>query len=284
VKNPKPIFDMTDGTIDPKLNHLVRKYLSSNTNDGGLAANEDQVLDWLRKKYREYQRKDTAKLRRQVQAILTSIEENDAQDDEYDKEALAHDERRNKMNHNNNNNVNSLNASLTKRYRKLQQDRDAEEEANRALQAAEAADVDETNDIGTTEATTNDINSTESSKKRSREDSGSINGASHSSMEKRSSKPIGGGKSTKRKKSSGARKYSSKSGYDEPGMSRKDAATTNLCEAVPRPTERYTDLGGMGDVLTQIRQLVEYPLVRPELYRHLGVDPPRGVLLRGPPG
>jgi ribosome biogenesis ATPase len=40
----------------------------------------------------------------------------------------------------------------------------------------------------------------------------------------------------------------------------------------------------MDDVLKQIRQLAEYPLVRPELYRHLGVDPPRGVLLRGPPG
>jgi ribosome biogenesis ATPase len=55
-------------------------------------------------------------------------------------------------------------------------------------------------------------------------------------------------------------------------------------QAVPRPSERYSDLGGLEDVLKQIRQLVEYPLVRPELYRHLGVDPPRGVLLRGPPG
>lgn len=52
----------------------------------------------------------------------------------------------------------------------------------------------------------------------------------------------------------------------------------------PRPRERYTDLGGMGDIVQEIRELVEYPLVRPELYRHLGVEPPRGVLLRGPPG
>ena len=53
---------------------------------------------------------------------------------------------------------------------------------------------------------------------------------------------------------------------------------------VPRPSERYSDLGGMSDILQQIRQLVEYPMIRPELYAHLGVDPPRGVLLRGPPG
>ena len=57
-----------------------------------------------------------------------------------------------------------------------------------------------------------------------------------------------------------------------------------LFSPVPRPSERYTDLGGIPDVLKQIQHLVEYPLVRPEVYRHLGVDPPRGVLLRGPPG
>lgn len=53
---------------------------------------------------------------------------------------------------------------------------------------------------------------------------------------------------------------------------------------VPRPAERYSDLGGMDEIIREIRQLVEYPLVRPELYRHLGIEPPRGVLLRGPPG
>eukprot|EP00980_Cylindrotheca_fusiformis_P010633 scaffold2366_cov115-Cylindrotheca_fusiformis.AAC.7 len=55
-------------------------------------------------------------------------------------------------------------------------------------------------------------------------------------------------------------------------------------QPAPRPSERYSDLGGMEEILKQIRQLIEYPLVRPEIYRHLGVDPPRGVLLRGPPG
>lgn len=63
----------------------------------------------------------------------------------------------------------------------------------------------------------------------------------------------------------------------------KDPAAAYLTP-VARPTERYQDLGGMNDILQQIRQLIEYPLIRPELYHHLGVDPPRGVLLRGPPG
>eukprot|EP00892_Ulva_mutabilis_P001467 jgi/Ulvmu1/11320/UM074_0035.1 len=46
----------------------------------------------------------------------------------------------------------------------------------------------------------------------------------------------------------------------------------------------YSDLGGIEDVLTDIRQLIEYPLMHPEVYAWLGVQPPRGVLLYGPPG
>lgn len=63
-----------------------------------------------------------------------------------------------------------------------------------------------------------------------------------------------------------------------------DDAMATFLAPVPRPIERYEDLGGMANVIQDIRQLVEYPLIRPELYRHLGVEPPRGVLLRGPPG
>ena len=51
-----------------------------------------------------------------------------------------------------------------------------------------------------------------------------------------------------------------------------------------RPTTRYSDLGGVDDALRAVRELVEYPLTHPEIYAHLGVDPPRGILLHGPPG
>ena len=46
----------------------------------------------------------------------------------------------------------------------------------------------------------------------------------------------------------------------------------------------YADLGGMEAVLQEVRELVEYPLTHPEIYCHLGVEPPRGLLLHGPPG
>ena len=51
-----------------------------------------------------------------------------------------------------------------------------------------------------------------------------------------------------------------------------------------RPQLTYSDVGGIETILQDIRELIEYPLLHPELYLHLGVDPPRGVLLHGPPG
>ncbi|NER34237.1 MAG: AAA family ATPase [Oscillatoria sp. SIO1A7] len=43
-------------------------------------------------------------------------------------------------------------------------------------------------------------------------------------------------------------------------------------------------VGGLGNVLQELRELVELPLKRPELLVKLGLEPPRGVLLVGPPG
>eukprot|EP00163_Fabomonas_tropica_P012229 TRINITY_DN234_c0_g1_i14.p1 TRINITY_DN234_c0_g1~~TRINITY_DN234_c0_g1_i14.p1 ORF type:complete len:307 (+),score=104.11 TRINITY_DN234_c0_g1_i14:530-1450(+) len=50
------------------------------------------------------------------------------------------------------------------------------------------------------------------------------------------------------------------------------------------PKVKYSDLGGMEDVLQEVRELIEYPLTHPEIYTHLGVEPARGILLHGPPG
>eukprot|EP00762_Andalucia_godoyi_P002206 ANDGO_07542.mRNA.1 putative AAA domain-containing protein C16E9.10c len=51
-----------------------------------------------------------------------------------------------------------------------------------------------------------------------------------------------------------------------------------------RPSVSYVDLGGMEHALQEVRELIEYPLTHPEIYVHLGVEPPRGILLHGPPG
>lgn len=46
----------------------------------------------------------------------------------------------------------------------------------------------------------------------------------------------------------------------------------------------YTDIGGLDDKIKEIRETVELPLVKPELFKRVGVEPPKGVLLYGPPG
>ncbi len=52
----------------------------------------------------------------------------------------------------------------------------------------------------------------------------------------------------------------------------------------PRADVTYDDVGGIGDTVRQLREMVELPLRYPELFTRLGVDPPKGVLLHGPPG
>jgi transitional endoplasmic reticulum ATPase len=46
----------------------------------------------------------------------------------------------------------------------------------------------------------------------------------------------------------------------------------------------YADIGGLGEQLTQIRELIELPIRHPKLFTTIGVRPPKGVLMHGPPG
>ncbi len=46
----------------------------------------------------------------------------------------------------------------------------------------------------------------------------------------------------------------------------------------------YEDIGGLGDQVRRIREMIELPLRFPQVFARLGIDPPKGVLLHGPPG
>src|SRR3972149_5854315 len=46
----------------------------------------------------------------------------------------------------------------------------------------------------------------------------------------------------------------------------------------------YEDIGGLHREVQRIREMIELPLKHPELFERLGIDPPKGVLLHGPPG
>jgi proteasome regulatory subunit len=55
-------------------------------------------------------------------------------------------------------------------------------------------------------------------------------------------------------------------------------------EIVQMPEERYEDIGGLEQQILEIKEAVELPLRRPELFDTVGIKPPKGVLLYGPPG
>lgn len=53
-------------------------------------------------------------------------------------------------------------------------------------------------------------------------------------------------------------------------------------KGLPRTT--YEDVGGLREEIQRVREMVELPLRHPELFQRLGIEPPKGVLLHGPPG
>lgn len=292
---------------DEKLLHLVKKFASlTNLADG------DHIVHCIRTQHREYQRKDITKLKRQVQKLLKNIpgitpaslstttttitattamknpkdgkssesvdanstrkralddsdhadgHDDDDVEDEYEKKARIHDEQRSLEL----GNSSVLNSNLIERYRKLSKEREAEARAAAAMAAAAT--------------TTTTVDSTPTPK-----DSGGDMSALVKSPHESATTKSTTNKQLKRKKNASARRLGSSSTAPGGVENGSEPGLGPAIEAVPRPSERYSDLGGMEDILQQIRQLVEYPLVRPELYRYLGVDPPRGVLLRGPPG
>ena len=55
-------------------------------------------------------------------------------------------------------------------------------------------------------------------------------------------------------------------------------------EILEKPSVTYDDIGGLKEQMLELREAVEDPLMRPELYKKVGIEPPKGVLLVGPPG
>ncbi|KAL1926328.1 hypothetical protein VTP01DRAFT_5849 [Rhizomucor pusillus] len=64
----------------------------------------------------------------------------------------------------------------------------------------------------------------------------------------------------------------------------KKARSAESRDAPFIPSARLSDLGGIDHCVEEIMELIAMPLAHPEVYIHTGVQPPRGVLLHGPPG
>jgi hypothetical protein len=311
-------------TVDPKLLHVVRKLLNTHNDialsnidlgDGETRWYAAGVLvRQLQIKHREYQRKDIMQLKTAVDNVLehislhvddpsqstdngngsnhnttsntTSVSRQvqkreralDQEETAYDQAAAARDAL------SNSNGViggGGLNACLRNRYKQVSLDRQHQLQALSSTSSGSVTVID-------TELTppheplhdhptgdTNDHNSNIISKAKPEASKATQDTSVNSSSQQRK----------KIRRSNGRPRVPNLDSDALNGLDGTSSSSPSAWAPVPlRPTERYNDLGGLGDVIQTIRQLVEYPIARPELYRHLGVEPPRGVLLRGPPG
>ena len=55
-------------------------------------------------------------------------------------------------------------------------------------------------------------------------------------------------------------------------------------EIIEKPSTTFSDMGGVDEQIKQIRQAIELPFENPEAFRKFGIEPPKGVLITGPPG
>ena len=62
-----------------------------------------------------------------------------------------------------------------------------------------------------------------------------------------------------------------------------DPVVFNMLEEDPGKVD-YSTIGGLGEQIRELRESIELPLMNPELFLRVGIQPPKGVLLYGPPG
>src|SRR6266487_3447911 len=67
-------------------------------------------------------------------------------------------------------------------------------------------------------------------------------------------------------------------------VSEESAKAVQLTKEGGVPSITYEDIGGIRNEVTRVREMIELPLRHPELFKRLGVEAPKGVLLHGPPG
>jgi transitional endoplasmic reticulum ATPase len=70
----------------------------------------------------------------------------------------------------------------------------------------------------------------------------------------------------------------------EVSISEESAKAAAAAKEAGIPAITYEDIGGLRGEVTKVREMIELPLRHPELFRRLGVEAPKGVILHGPPG
>ncbi|WP_257298737.1 proteasome-activating nucleotidase [Haloarchaeobius sp. FL176] len=67
-------------------------------------------------------------------------------------------------------------------------------------------------------------------------------------------------------------------------LSNETDVRARVMEVTESPEVSYADIGGLEEQMQEVRETVEMPLEKPEMFTEVGIDPPSGVLLHGPPG
>ncbi|MCE4615379.1 MAG: proteasome-activating nucleotidase [Desulfurococcales archaeon] len=67
-------------------------------------------------------------------------------------------------------------------------------------------------------------------------------------------------------------------------LNEREDPVAQAMEVIERPLVSYKDIGGLSREIRLIKEVVELPLTKPELFKELGIEPPKGILLYGPPG
>ncbi|BBG24447.1 Proteasome-activating nucleotidase [Sulfuracidifex tepidarius] len=67
-------------------------------------------------------------------------------------------------------------------------------------------------------------------------------------------------------------------------LKQRDDPYVKSMEIIDKPNVTYEEIGGLEDQIRELREVVELPIRKPELFKEIGIEPPKGVLLFGPPG
>ena len=240
---------MTSEKVDRKLRHIVRKLAPEDL--GNVSASH--LVTLIRNKHREYTRRDSKLLQQQVEGVLEQLQQ------EYDQSqnTSANDDNDN----NGDDDASYERAALVQEHvrEQLQVGTGLNASLRQTYQQISQEKQQQTETQVVSEGKTESTNAPNNNKN---EDATTT--------------------TPKRKKRKRILRRASSSNVN--GTEFGGEVDLAFLTPLPRPNERYRDLGGMDKLIQEVRELVEYPLTRPELYRHLGIEPPRGVLLRGPPG
>ncbi|KAJ3059851.1 hypothetical protein HDU98_004118, partial [Podochytrium sp. JEL0797] len=89
---------------------------------------------------------------------------------------------------------------------------------------------------------------------------------------------------SKRRKTHNNNTAKSSNGKDDAFLQKVRNSMMDPADKYAPPDVKLSDLGGIDHCIEEVLQLIGMPLKHPEIYLHLGIQPPRGILLHGPPG